>query len=210
MALVNYSTREITCKIVYYGPARSGKTTNLHYLHANLPESVRGPIVSLATEGDRTLFFDYLPVDLGAVSDFRIRLQLYTVPGQVYYDSTRRLVLQGADGVVFIADSSPDRQADNLESFRNLQANLLDQGVDPRSLPVCIQFNKRDRPDAAPMAEIEAALNFRRAPSHEAAAVHGAGVFETLQSIIQMVVGRLSERGAGGATGSAVKGRDDA
>src|SRR5690606_30423858 len=155
MSLVNYSTREITCKIVYYGPGRSGKTTNLQHIHGILPEETRGRIVSLATEMDRTLFFDFLPLDLGRISGFQVRFQLYTVPGQVYYDATRRLVLQGADGVVFVADSQPTRQEENVESFRNLQENLLRQGVDPRAVPVCIQYNKRDLPEAVPVAEME-------------------------------------------------------
>src|ERR671916_546138 len=123
MSLVNYSTREITCKIVYYGPGRSGKTTNLEHIHAHLPEERRGRMISLATETDRTLFFDYLPLDLGSISGFKVRFQLYTVPGQVYYDSTRKLVLQGADGVVFVADSQPSRREENIDSFRNLQDN---------------------------------------------------------------------------------------
>ena len=153
MSLVNYATREITCKIVYYGPGRSGKTTNLQHIHAQVPEGRKGKMVSLATETDRTLFFDFLPIDLGKISGFNVRMQLYTVPGQVYYDSTRKLVLQGADGVVFVVDSQSDRERENLESFRNLQENLLEQGVDPRSLPICIQFNKRDMPNAIPRAE---------------------------------------------------------
>ncbi|MEX2582004.1 MAG: GTPase domain-containing protein [Gemmatimonadota bacterium] len=194
MPIVNYASREITSKIVYYGPARSGKTTNLQYIHTTVPEARRGPIVSLATEGDRTLFFDYLPLDLGTISGYRTRMQLYTVPGQVYYDSTRRLVLQGADGVVFVADSRLDRQAENLESFRNLQSNLLDQGVDPRSVPVCLQYNKRDLPDAAPESELEAGLNFRALPAVGASALSGEGVFETLEAISGLVLDRLSRR----------------
>src|SRR5687767_6823206 len=142
MPIIDYATREITSKIVYYGAARSGKTTNLQYIHASVPPSRRGPILSLSTEGDRTLFFDYLPLDLGSLSGYRTRIQLYTVPGQVYYDATRRLVLQGTDGVVFVADSRPERQAENVASFRNLQENLLDEGVDPRAMPLCFQYNK--------------------------------------------------------------------
>src|SRR5690606_18171545 len=148
MPLVNYSSREITCKIVYYGPGRGGKTTNLQDVHARIPEAKRGRMVSLATEMDRTLFFDFLPLDLGTISGFQVKFQLYTVPGQVYYDATRKLVLQGADGVVFVADSQARRREENVESFRNLQSNLLEQGVDPRALPLCLQYNKRDLPDA--------------------------------------------------------------
>jgi mutual gliding-motility protein MglA len=194
MSLVNYATREITCKVVYYGAGRSGKTTNLQHIHAHVPEERRGRMVSLATETDRTLFFDFLPLDLGRISGFNVRMQLYTVPGQVYYDSTRKLVLQGADGVVFVVDSQSDRETDNLESFRNLQANLLEQGVEPRSLPLCIQFNKRDMPTALPLPELESTLNYRGHRSFEASAVSGEGVFETLRGISELVLADLALR----------------
>jgi signal recognition particle receptor subunit beta len=194
MSLVNYSTREITCKIVYYGPGRSGKTTNLQYIHAQAPDDRKGGMVSLATETDRTLFFDFLPLDLGTISGFQIRFQLYTVPGQVYYDSTRKLVLQGADGVVFVADSQPERHEENLDSFRNLQDNLLEQGVDPRALPIVLQFNKRDLPNALPLRELDDALNFRGLRCFEASALGGAGVFETLRGISELVLSRLADR----------------
>ncbi|MBW3629736.1 MAG: GTPase domain-containing protein [Gemmatimonadetes bacterium] len=194
MSLVNYSTREITCKIVYYGPGRSGKTTNLQHIHAHLPEDRRGRMISLATETDRTLFFDYLPLDLGSISGFKVRFQLYTVPGQVYYDSTRKLVLQGADGVVFIADSQPSRREENIDSYRNLQDNLLAQGVDPRTLPLCLQLNKRDLPEAMPREELDATLNYRGAPCYEASASAGKGVFETLRGISEQVLERLNAR----------------
>lgn len=194
MSLVNYATREITCKIVYYGPGRSGKTTNLQHIHAQVPEGRRGGMVSLATETDRTLFFDFLPLDLGKISGFQVRMQLYTVPGQVYYDTTRKLVLQGADGVVFVADSQAERREENLESFRNLQDNLLEQGVDPRGLPLCIQFNKRDLPNALPRAELENALNYRGHRSFEASATLGVGVFETLRGISELVLAGLAQR----------------
>jgi mutual gliding-motility protein MglA len=194
MSLVNYSTREITCKIVYYGPGRSGKTTNLQFIHGLLPEETRGRIVSLATEMDRTLFFDFLPVDLGRISGFRVRIQLYTVPGQVYYDATRRLVLQGADGVVFVADSQPGRQDENVESFRNLQDNLLKQGVDPRAVPVCIQYNKRDLPEAVPLPVMERTLNYRGDRAIEASAATGEGVVETLRCVSELVLAGLAAR----------------
>ena len=139
MSLVNFTAREITCKIVYYGPGRSGKTTNLHYVYERVPETRRGRMVSLATQTDRTLFFDFLPIDLGQISGFSTRFQLYTVPGQVYYNATRRLVLQGADGVVFVADSQARQLDENIESLQNLQANLLDHGVDVRAMPLVIQ-----------------------------------------------------------------------
>ena len=194
MSLVNFTTREITCKIVYYGPGRSGKTTNLHYIYGRVPDSRRGRMVSLATQTDRTLFFDFLPIDLGTISGFTTRFQLYTVPGQVYYNATRRLVLQGADGVVFVADSRAVQSEENVESFRNLQENLLAQGVDPRTMPLCIQYNKRDLPDALPTSELEATLNYRAVPSFEASALSGTGVFETLEAITGLVLNRLARR----------------
>jgi mutual gliding-motility protein MglA len=196
VSLVNYTSREIVCKIVYYGPGRSGKTTNLQWIHEHVADERKGTLMSLATEADRTLFFDYLPVDFGTISGFRVRFQLYTVPGQVYYDATRRLVLQGADGVVFVADSQERRRDDNLESFRNLQENLLAHGLDPRSFPICIQYNKRDVPGSVPVEELEDTLNFRAAPSFEASAVRGEGVFETLREISGRVLQTLG-RGAG-------------
>lgn len=197
MPLIHHPTREITAKIVYYGPARSGKTTNLQFIHHNAPDAQRGPIVSLATEGDRTLFFDFLPLDLGNISGYRARIQLYTVPGQVYYEATRRLVLQGADGVVFVADSRPEARSGNVEHFRSLQDNLLLQGVDPRSVPICLQYNKRDLAGATPLEQLQSALNFRRLPSCEASALTGEGVFETLQKITSIVFERLDRRYAG-------------
>lgn len=194
MSLVNYSTREITCKIVYYGPGRSGKTSNLQYVHAFVPDERKGPMVSLATETDRTLFFDFLPLDLGTISGFRTRVQLYTVPGQVYYNATRKLVLRGADGVVFVADSQREQHDDNIESLRNLHENLLEEDVDLQSFPMVIQYNKRDLPGVAPVAELDDILNFRDVPSFPAAAVSGEGVFDTLKSISQLVLQNLSRR----------------
>ena len=194
MSLVNYSTREITSKIVYYGPGRSGKTTNLQYIHGQVPEDRRGRMVSLATETDRTLFFDFLPLDLGTISGFQTRFQLYTVPGQVYYDATRKLVLQGADGVVFVADSQRAQRDENVESFRNLQVNLLEQGVDPRTIPIVLQYNKRDLPDVLSVEEIDDLLNYRDLPRFEAQALGGIGVFDTLKGISELVLRRLSQR----------------
>ena len=146
MSLVKFAASEITCKIVYYGPGRSGKTTNLQYIFGRVPEGRRGQMVSLATHTDRTLFFDFLPLDLGTISGFVTRFQLYTVPGQSYYASTRKLVLQGADGLVFVADSQARRVEDNIESLQDLHQNLLDQGVDARQLPIVFQYNKQDLP----------------------------------------------------------------
>jgi hypothetical protein len=193
MSLVNYATREITCKIVYYGPGRSGKTTNLHYIYSQVPSDRKGQMVSLATQTDRTLFFDFLPLDLGTISGFTTRFQLYTVPGQVYYQTTRRLVLQGADGVVFVADSQSRQLEENVESLQDLHANLAQHGVDARSVPLVLQYNKRDLPPdlLLPVPVLEDALNFRGVPSFEADALHGAGVFETLRSISELVLRRL-------------------
>jgi mutual gliding-motility protein MglA len=193
MPLVHYAAREIICKIVYYGPARSGKTTNLHAIHAMLPADLRTDMVSLATENDRTLFFDFLPMDLGEISGFRTRLQLYTVPGQVYYGATRRLVLRGADGVVFVADSDPARRADNLESLADLQENLLDHDLDPLDLPFVVQYNKQDLAYAVPATEMDDVLNFRNVPAHAAAAIQGTGVRDTLRSISDLVLRSVSQ-----------------
>ncbi|MDQ2669301.1 MAG: Rab family GTPase [Gemmatimonadota bacterium] len=197
MSLVNFTTREITCKIVYYGPGRSGKTTNLHYVYGRVPESRRGRMVSLATQAERTLFFDFLPIDLGSISGFSTKFQLYTVPGQSYYNATRKLVLQGADGVVFVADSQARRFDDNVESLQNLQENLLEQGVDVRALPMVLQYNKQDLPRDLVLTrdELDDALNFRGVQSYSADALHGTGVFETLKGISELVLRRLAAGG---------------
>jgi signal recognition particle receptor subunit beta len=194
MSLVNYQTREITCKIVYYGPGRSGKTTNLHYIYGQVPEDRKGKMVSLATQTDRTLFFDFLPLDLGSISGFKTRFQLYTVPGQVYYQATRKLVLQGADGVVFVADSQARQLQENIESFQDLHQNLSEQSVDPRSIPLVIQYNKQDLPKDLILTteELSDAVNFRGVPDFSADALHGPGVFETLRGISELVLKRLS------------------
>jgi mutual gliding-motility protein MglA len=195
MSLVNFTTREITCKIVYYGPGRSGKTTNLQYVYGRVPADRRGRMVSLATQTDRTLFFDFLPLELGSISGFTTRFQLYTVPGQVYYNATRKLVLQGADGVVFVADSQVRQLDENIESLQNLQANLLEQGIDVRAIPLVLQYNKQDLPAdlILPVSELDEQLNFRMVPAFGAAAVSGTGVFETLRAISERVLRRLSE-----------------
>ncbi len=202
MSLVNYLNREITCKIVYYGPARSGKTTNLQYVHGSVPAERKGQLVSLATETDRTLFFDFLPLDLGRFSGFMTRLQLYTVPGQVYYDETRKLVLRGADGVVFVADSQPQMLNDDIDSLRNLQESLLEQEMDVRELPVVLQYNKQDLPGAVSARRLDDALNFRGVPSFTASAVSGDGVFPTLRGISELVMSRLADRLRPSAIGS--------
>ncbi len=201
MSVVNYSTREITCKIVYYGPGRSGKTTNLQHIYSQLPEERKGKMVSLATETDRTLFFDFLPLDLGTISGFTTRLQLYTVPGQVYYKATRRLVLQGADGVVFVADSQARQLDENIESLQDLHANLGDQGMDPRTVPLVLQYNKQDLPRDMIMSvdDLDEALNFRGVPYFGADALHGVGVFETLRGIAELVLKRLASPAEAGS-----------
>jgi len=200
MSLVNFTTREITCKIVYYGPGRSGKTTNLQYVYSQVPDDRKGRMVSLATQTDRTLFFDFLPLDLGSISGFTTKFQLYTVPGQVYYNATRKLVLQGADGVVFVADSQARQLDENVESLQNLQANILEHGVDVRTLPMVLQWNKQDLPRDLILSPVEMddALNFRSLPAFPADALHGAGVFETLKAISAEVLRRLSQTAGGG------------
>jgi len=198
VSLVNYATREITCKIVYYGPGRSGKTTNLHYIYSQVPEDRKGKMVSLATQTDRTLFFDFLPRDLGQISGFTTKFQLYTVPGQVYYQTTRKLVLQGADGIVFVADSQARQLQENIESMQDLHANLAEQGMDAQQVPLLIQYNKQDLPSDLILSvpELEDALNFWNVPNHAADALHGHGVFETLRGISELVLKKLSA-GAG-------------
>src|SRR4029450_7751773 len=183
MSLVNYAAREITCKIVYYGPGRSGKTSNLHYIYNQVPQDRRGSMVSLATQTDRTLFFDFLPLDLGTISGFTTRFQLYTVPGQVYYAATRKLVLQGADGVVFVADSQRRQLDENVESMQDLHANLAEQGIDARSVPLVIQYNKQDLPREliVDVDELDDALTFRGVPFRDGDALRGHGVSQALR-----------------------------
>src|SRR6476646_7457052 len=209
MSVVNYGTREITCKIVYYGPGRSGKTTNLQHVYSQLPEERKGKMVSLATETDRTLFFDFLPLDLGTISGFSTRFQLYTVPGQVYYQATRKLVLHGADGVVFVADSQARQLAENIESMQDLHANLAEHDIDVRTMPLVIQYNKQDLPRSliSTVPELEDALNFREVPSFPADALHGTGVFETLRGIAGLVLRRLSAGANGPPAAAAAGGR---
>jgi len=193
MPIVDHATRLITCKLVYYGPGRSGKTTNLTYLHSALPSTQVGELTSLATRRDRTLFFDYLPIDLGTVGAYRVRFQLYTVPGQPYYRAIRQLVLQGADGIAFVADSQHHRWEDNLECLQDMHANLAEHGVDARDLPIVMQYNKQDLPAslAASVAELSVALNFRGVPEFAGDALHGPGVFDTLRSLGMRVLKRL-------------------
>ncbi|HSL98534.1 MAG TPA: GTPase domain-containing protein [Candidatus Limnocylindria bacterium] len=188
MSFINYSTREINCKIVYYGPGLCGKTTNLQYIFKRMNPESRGKMISLATETDRTLFFDFLPVSMGEIRGFKTRFHLYTVPGQVFYDASRRLILRGVDGVVFCADSQLTRMDSNLESFDNLKINMREQGYDPDRIPLVLQYNKRDINSVASVAELHALLNYRNVPEFEAVATTGVGVFETLKAIIKQVL----------------------
>jgi signal recognition particle receptor subunit beta len=192
MSLVNHSTREITVKIVYYGPGRGGKTTNLQYVHSRLPEERGGKIVSLATEKDRTLFFDFLPLEVGPISGFQTRFQLYTVPGQAHYNATRRLVLQGADGVVFVADSQRTLQEENRECLDNLRDNLSSWGMTLKEIPLVFQYNKRDLADLAETREIAGLLEVGNRPAFEAVATRGPGVLDTLRAIGLLVMQRLA------------------
>lgn len=188
MVSINYATREVTCKIVYYGPGLSGKTTNLIYIHKKVPSNTKGKMISLATEADRTLYFDFLPINIGTISGFAAKFQLYTVPGQVYYNATRKLVLRGVDGLVFVADSQADKMDENIESLNNLRENLEEYGYNIDDIPCLIQYNKRDLDNILPVAELEKALNTKGWKSFEASAVEGTGVFDTLKAIIKLVL----------------------
>lgn len=196
MVQINFGRKEISCKIVYYGPGMSGKTTNLEMVHKKVPEQNRGDLTSISTDGDRTLYFDYMPLDLGSIAGMNTKFQLYTVPGQVYYNSTRKLVLQGVDGVVFVADSSPGKMKENLESLKNLEENLREYGKDLKVLPHVIQFNKRDLSDAMPFAEMEKQLNAHHAPVFEAVAATGQGVFPCLKALASLVLESVNKSGA--------------
>lgn len=188
MASINYATREISCKIVYYGPGLSGKTTNLQVIHRKMPVESKSEMVSLATETDRTLFFDFLPLDLGSIKGFATKFQLYTVPGQVYYNATRKLVLRGVDGVVFVADSQREKMQENVDSLRNLQENLKEYGIDLGSVPFVLQYNKRDLPGVATIVELDQHMNWFKVPTFEAQAHQGIGVFTTLKAIGKIVI----------------------
>ena len=194
MVLFNYATKEITAKIVYYGPGLCGKTTNLQFVYDSLPSNNKSKMLSLATKTDRTLFFDFLPLDLGKIRGMRTKLQLYTVPGQVYYNSTRQLVLKGADGIVFVADSQDFALDANLESLQNLEDNLKRQGIRLREMPLVLQYNKRDLPNALPVHEIDAELNKLGSPTFESVATTGLGVEETLKGITQLVLTHLVKK----------------
>jgi signal recognition particle receptor subunit beta len=193
MVVVSYSGREINAKIVYYGPGLSGKTTNLEKIYDSVPETNRGRMVSMKTQTDRTLFFDLLPLDLGELQGMKTRFLLYTVPGQVYYNATRKLVLKGVDALVFVADSAPDKMAENRESLSNLEQNLKAYGLDLQTVPWVIQFNKRDLPGAASVASMNQELNRYGVPTYEAQAANGAGVFETLRGVSKLLLAKISK-----------------
>jgi len=193
MVVVSYSGREINAKIVYYGPGLSGKTTNLEKIYDSVPESNRGRMVSMKTQTDRTLFFDLLPLDLGELQGMKTRFLLYTVPGQVYYNATRKLVLKGVDAVVFVADSSPDKMAENRESLTNLETNLKSYGLDIKTMPWVIQFNKRDLPNALSIDQMNQELNRYKVPVFEAQAANGVGVFETLRGVSKILLAKISK-----------------
>ncbi len=196
MSFINYLSREINCKIVYYGPGLCGKTTNLQYIYNKTNPDAKGKMISLATETERTLFFDFLPLALGEIRGFKTRFHLYTVPGQVFYDASRKLILKGVDGVVFVADSQIARMEANAESLENLRTNLAEQGYSLDKIPYVVQYNKRDMPGVAPVDELRLLLNPNNVPDYEAVASTGPGVFETLKSVAKLVLTEL-KRGGG-------------
>jgi signal recognition particle receptor subunit beta len=194
MTFINYAAREINCKIVYYGPGLCGKTTNLQWIYDKTNPQAKGKLISLATETDRTLFFDFLPLDLGTVRGFKTRFHLYTVPGQVFYDASRKLILKGVDGMVFVADSQEARMEANIESRQNLDKNLREQGYDLKNVPYVLQFNKRDLPTALPADQMYTHLNIKGEPTFEAVAMAGTGVFDTLKAVAKLVLTELKKK----------------
>lgn len=217
MVSINYAFREISCKIVYYGPGLSGKTTNLQYVHDRVPAKSRGDLISLATEADRTLYFDFLPIHVGDIGGFSTKFQLYTVPGQVFYNATRKLVLRGVDGIVFVADSQTAKMDENIESLANMYENLRENDIDPLAMPLVFQYNKRDLPGIATIEELGKTLNPEGRPYTEASAVKGLGVFDTMKRITKLVLEDTKRRtsgqqpppaNVGGAIGDAPTGED--
>lgn len=194
MTFINYAAKEINCKIVYYGPGLGGKTTNLQHIFTKTAPERKGKMISLATEADRTLFFDFLPLDLGTIRGFTTRFHLYTVPGQVFYDASRKLILKGVDGVVFVADSQRERMEANVESIRNLEANLKEHGFDLSAIPYALQFNKRDLPNVMPVDEMYRMLNFKREPTFEGIGPQGVGVFDTLKAVAKQILIELRKK----------------
>lgn len=194
MALFNYTAKEITLKVVYYGPGFSGKTTNLQHLHSLLPSSTRGKLISLTTEADRTLFFDFLPIEIGKIKDFNIRFQLYTVPGQVRYNATRRLVLRGADAVVFVADSQKEMKEQNIESLDNMRENLKVNNIDPDDTPLIFQYNKRDIKNIMSIEELNSDLNKDNTPFFESVAIEGKGIQETFNKVTGSLIKHIAKK----------------
>jgi signal recognition particle receptor subunit beta len=193
MSFINYSTKEINCKIVYYGPGLSGKTTNLQHIYEKVTPGAKGKMISLATDSDRTLFFDFLPLSLGDIKGFKTRFHLYTVPGQVFYNNSRKLILKGVDGVVFIADSRIERTEANVESFDNLNINLNEHGYNLGEIPYVIQYNKRDLPNIMSIEELRKLLNQDNRPEFEGVATEGKGVFDTLKSVAKLVLNEFKK-----------------
>jgi hypothetical protein len=191
MSFVNYVTKEVNCKIVYYGPGLGGKTTNIQYVYQKTSGDNKGNIISLNTENERTLFFDFLPLDLGEIRGFKTRFHLYTVPGQVFYEASRKLILRGVDGIIFVADSQVERMESNIESLKSLEKNLIDQGYDMEKIPLVMQWNKRDLPNITSVKDMHEALNKHKFPEFEAVAVKGNGVFDTLKMISKLVLMNL-------------------
>jgi signal recognition particle receptor subunit beta len=195
MSFINYMAREINCKIVYYGPGLCGKTTNLQYIYERTNPDAKGKMISLATETERTLFFDFLPLSLGEIRGFKTRFHLYTVPGQVFYDASRKLILKGVDGVIFVADSQMERLEANQESVENLRTNLAEQGYSLEKIPYVIQYNKRDLPNVVPVEELRSLINPMNVPDYEANARAGVGVFDTLKAVSKLVLNELKRGG---------------
>lgn len=193
MAFINYASREINCKLVYYGPGLGGKTTNLQHIYEKTNQGVKGKLISLATETERTLFFDFLPLELGTIRGFRTRFHLYTVPGQVFYDASRKLILKGCDGVAFVSDSQEARMEANVESLHNLEENLASNGFNLKEMPYVLQLNKRDLPTAVPVEEMTEALRYKDEEVFEAIAIEGKGVFETLKGLARLVLQDLKK-----------------
>jgi signal recognition particle receptor subunit beta len=188
MSFVNYQTKEVNCKIVFYGPGLGGKTTNLQYIYQKTSGDNKGKLISINSENERTLFFDFLPLEVGNIRGFQTRFHLYTVPGQIFYEASRKLVLRGVDGLVFVADSQVEKMESNLESFKSLQKNLLDLGYELEKMPLVFQWNKRDLPNVSPVEDLERQLNKLDRPSFSASAINGDGVFETLKAISKQVL----------------------
>tara|TARA_R110002072_G_scaffold288917_1_gene455486 strand:+ start:167021 stop:167608 length:588 start_codon:yes stop_codon:yes gene_type:complete len=191
MSFVNYNTKEVNCKIVYYGPGLGGKTTNIQHVYKKTSGESKSDVISLNTENERTIFFDFLPLELGEIRGFKTRFHLYTVPGQAFYEASRKLILRGVDGIIFVADSQVEKMDANIKSLESLESDLKEQGYDLSKVPMVMQWNKRDLPNVVAVKDLEAQLNKRRLPSHEGVAMNGLGVFETLKSISKLVLMNL-------------------